>query len=78
VPAVGGVRVIRTWPAVVNDTADSLPIIGEVRTAPGYFVASFPQMGFTGGPITAHIVANMLLGASQDIDTSKFTPDRFQ
>lgn len=77
VPAAGSVRVIRSWPALVNDTGDLLPVIGEVAAIPGYFVASFPRMGFTGGPITARIVADLLLGAPQTVDISRFSPNRF-
>ena len=44
---------------------------------PGYFVASFPSMGFTGGPITASIVANLLSGIGQNLDIEPFSPDRF-
>ena len=77
VPKAGSVRVIRTWPAVVNDTQDALPILGEVPGTPGYFVASFPRMGFTGGPISASIIANMILGRPQNIDVSAFSPTRF-
>ena len=77
VPKAGSVRVIRTWPAIVNDTRDALPILGEVPGSPGYFVASFPRMGFTGGPISASVVANMILGRPQNIDVSAFSPARF-
>lgn len=77
VPKSGSVRVIRSWPAFVNDTADTLPIIGEITGTPGYYVASFPRMGFTGGPLTARVVADMLLGNPQRIDTSPFSPGRF-
>jgi sarcosine oxidase subunit beta len=77
VPKTASVRVIRTWPAIVNETRDGLPIIGECRSLPNYFVASFPGRGFTGGPITASVVANMLLGVGQNLDVKPFSPDRF-
>ena len=35
-------------------------------------------MGFTGGPITANIVANMLMGQGQNLDVRPFSPDRFR
>jgi glycine/D-amino acid oxidase-like deaminating enzyme len=78
VPATASARVIRTWPALVNETGDGLPIIGETGAAPGHYVASFPSMGFTGGPIMASIVANMLLGQGQNLDVRPFSPDRFR
>lgn len=78
VPKSASVRVIRTWPALVNETGDNLPIIGETSAVPGHYVASFPSMGFTGGPITASIVANMLMGHRQNFDVTPFSPDRFR
>jgi sarcosine oxidase subunit beta len=77
VPKTASVRVIRTWPAVVNGTADDLPIIDELSQFPGYFLASFPSRGFTGGPVTGRIVANMLLGKPQEVDISPFSLRRF-
>jgi len=77
VPKAGSVRVIRTWPAVVNNVPDNLPIIDEVEQVPGYFVANFPDRGFTGGPVTGRIMANMLMGTPQDIDISPFSFRRF-
>jgi sarcosine oxidase, subunit beta len=77
VPKAGSVRVIRTWPAVVNGTPDDLPILDEVKQVPGYFIANFPGRGFTGGPITGRIIANMLMGKPQDLDISPFSLRRF-
>lgn len=77
VPRAASVRVIRTWPAVVNGTPDDLPIIDEVPQVPGYFVANFPGRGFTGGPVTGRIVANMLLGLPQPVDLAPFSLRRF-
>jgi glycine/D-amino acid oxidase-like deaminating enzyme len=64
VPALLGARLLRTWPAVVNGTADWRPILGEVPGVPGFFMCCFPWMGFTGGPIAARIVADAVLGRS--------------
>jgi len=77
VPKAASVRVIRTWPAVVNGTPDDLPIIDELSQVPGYFVANFPGRGFTGGPITGRIIANILMGKPHDLDISPFSLRRF-
>jgi sarcosine oxidase subunit beta len=77
VPKAASVRVIRTWPAVVNNTVDDLPIIDELSQVSGYFIASFPSRGFTGGPVTGRIVANMLLGKPQEMDINPFSLRRF-
>jgi len=74
VPALGALRVIRTWAAVVNGTDDWKPILGEVPGRPGFFINFFPWMGFTAGPAVAQIVASLVQGkpAPFDVDLSPF------
>jgi sarcosine oxidase, subunit beta len=74
VPALGALRVIRTWAAVVNGTDDWKPILGEVPGMPGFFINFFPWMGFTAGPAVAQIVASLVQGkpAPFDVDLSPF------
>ncbi len=62
VPALATARVVRTWPAAVNGTPNWQPIIGEAPGRPGFFIAAFPWMGFTAGPITARMTADLVLG----------------
>lgn len=66
VPALAGLGAVRTWPAIVNGTADWRPLIGEAR--PGFFLALFPWMGFTGAPITARIVTDLVVGRRAPVD----------
>ncbi|GIX13852.1 MAG: sarcosine oxidase subunit beta [Paracoccaceae bacterium] len=73
VPALGAVRALRTWPAVVNGTPDWRPLIGEVPGRPGFFLALFPWMGFTAGPITGLLTAELVLGRRPAIDLSRIS-----
>lgn len=77
VPAIGPLRLVRAWPGRVNETPDALPVLGEHPGAPGVFIAAFPWMGFTCGPITARITADLLLGRSPGFDLSPFSAGRF-
>jgi glycine/D-amino acid oxidase-like deaminating enzyme len=74
VPALGALRVIRTWAAIVNGTDDWKPILGEVPGTPGFFINFFPWMGFTAGPAVAQIIASLVQGkpAPLDVDLSPF------
>lgn len=76
VPALAPIRVVRSWAAIVNGTADWLPILGEAPGTPGFFVNFFPWMGFTAGPIAARIVASLVQGREPevDLDTRPFGP----
>jgi len=62
VPQLADIRLVRTWPAIVNGTADWRPILGEVRTIPGFYICMFPWMGLTAGPLSARLVADAVLG----------------
>jgi glycine/D-amino acid oxidase-like deaminating enzyme len=77
VPRLASVRLLRTWPAIVNGTADWLPILGEVPGLPGFFITMFPWMGFTGGPIAALLTAQLVLGRELCVDVRAFLVGRY-
>jgi glycine/D-amino acid oxidase-like deaminating enzyme len=76
VPKLAEVRIVRTWAAIVNGTADWKPILGEVPGIPGFFINFFPWMGFSAGPAAARIVASLVQGKTPplDIDLTPFLP----
>ena len=75
VPALEGVRILRSWAAMVNGTRDWRPILGETPQVPGFFLNLFPWMGFTAAPAVSEAIAALALGAVPDVDLSPF---RFQ
>ncbi|MEQ8658981.1 MAG: FAD-binding oxidoreductase [Hyphomicrobiales bacterium] len=62
VPKLGQMRAVRSWTAWVNGTPDWRPILGEVSSKPGLFLALFPWVGFSAAPMTAQVIANLVLG----------------
>ncbi len=62
VPSLGQARTLRSWTAWVNGTADWRPIIGEAPQMPGFYLALFPWVGFSAGPMTARVIADMVMG----------------
>lgn len=62
IPALAQARAVRSWTAMVNGTSDWRPIIGEVPSTPGFYLCLFPWMGLSAGPMTARIVADLVLG----------------
>jgi len=72
VPRLAGVDLVRSWPAIVNGTADWHPILGEAPMARGFYMCMFPWMGFTAGPLCARIVAGMARGRAPDLDITPF------
>ncbi len=73
VPGLQSARIVRTWPAIVNGTTDWRPLIGEVPRLPGFYVNMFPWMGFTAGPISALLTAELILGRKPSIDIERIS-----
>jgi glycine/D-amino acid oxidase-like deaminating enzyme len=74
VPAVGGLRLLRTW-AGVNTSVDGRAVLGEL--APGAFVAIPGDAGYTLGPLCARLVADTMLGHPPDMPIAEYAPGRF-
>lgn len=70
VPKLAQVRAVRSWTAWVNGTPDWRPILGEMPGKPGFFLALFPWVGFSAAPMSAHIIADLVLG-KRKADTLK-------
>lgn len=68
VPQLVLVRAVRSWTAWVNGTPDWRPILGEVPERPGFFLALFPWVGFSAAPMTAQVIADLVLGRPASID----------
>ena len=67
VPAMAAARALRSWAAWVNGTPDWRPILGEDPNAPGVIHALFPWVGFSAGPMTARVAADLALGRPSPI-----------
>jgi glycine/D-amino acid oxidase-like deaminating enzyme len=76
VPGIAGLRLVRSWAAFVNGTADWLPILGELPQSPGAFINYVPWMGFTGGPAAARSIASQVQGrpCPLGLDLDAFSP----
>ena len=77
VPAIGPLRIIRTW-AGINTTTDGVGILGPIDGIPGAFVAIPGDAGYTLGPLSARLVADAVLGRRPAEDLAPFSPSRFQ
>lgn len=71
-PGLAGLKLLRTWAAIVNGTADWKPLLGEAPRAPGFFLCFFPWMGFTAGPVVGRAVADLVLGREPEVDLGPF------
>jgi glycine/D-amino acid oxidase-like deaminating enzyme len=76
VPAVGALRVIRSW-AGINTTVDGRGVLGPVAALPGLFIAVPGDAGYTLGPLSARLVADAVLGKAPSEDLAPYSPARF-
>lgn len=60
-PVMAQTRALRSWTAWVNGTEDWRPILGEDPQTPGLIHALFPWVGFSAGPMTARVAAELVL-----------------
>ena len=78
VPALAQARILEAWAGLRPGTPDDLPILGATST-PGYFVAAGHfRDGILLAPVTAHVMAQVVTGASPEYDLAAFAPGRFE
>lgn len=76
-PALSEAKMLETWAGLRPGTPDNLPILGPTGL-PGYFVATgHYRDGILLSPITAHLMAQVICGATPDFDLSPFALARF-
>jgi len=71
VPALAGLRVIRTWTGLTTVCEDDLPLLGELPGLPGAFVC-VTHTGYTLGPICARLLADRMSGRAPALDITPF------
>lgn len=74
-PAIGDLRVIRTW-AGINTTTDGASIIGRLPTTERVIMALPGDAGYTLGPLVGRMAADIALGRVPNLDIERFSPKR--
>jgi D-amino-acid dehydrogenase len=71
-------RAVAEWAGYRPCTSDGMPVIGAVPSTPGLFVGTgHAMMGMTLGPITARVLADMVLGAPPSMALPLANPARY-
>src|SRR5690349_15463550 len=77
VPGLADARILEDWAGLRPGTPDALPILGTTPI-PGYFVATGHfRDGILLAPITATLMAQLIVDGKSGHDISKFSPQRF-
>lgn len=67
VPALAEARVARIWLGLEAETADAMPIIGDVPGVPDAWVVGSAHSGYTSGPFMGRILAQHILGQTPEL-----------
>jgi len=77
VPALKDAKILEDWAGLRPGTPDALPILGATTT-PGYYVATGHfRDGILLAPITAQVMAQVIIGETPSHNLSAFSPQRF-
>jgi len=78
VPQLADIEFVESWAGMVDATPDIVPVMDEVETHPGLFLASgFSGHGFGIGPGAGKVMANLVTGKDTGFDLSRFRFARF-
>ena len=77
-PAFGGMKVAERWAGIIDATPDGVPVISEVPSLPGFYIASgFSGHGFGIGPGAGHLMADLVMGETPIVDPAPYRYGRF-
>jgi len=77
-PVLSGINCIRSYAGVRPFVKDHLPIVSEVESIPGFYIAAGHEGdGICLSPITGKLMAQMIAGEPTDFDISKLRFSRF-
>lgn len=78
-PELADIKCIRTYSGVRPFVVDHLPIVSDVDTIPGYYIAAGHEGdGICFSPFTGKQMAQIVMGEETDFDLSKLDFARFQ
>ncbi len=71
-------KVAESWGGLIDVTPDAVPVIAEVDTLPGFFLATgFSGHGFGIGPGAGRLMADLVTGDTPVVDPTPFRYARF-
>lgn len=77
-PAFQAMQVAESWAGLIDVTPDAVPVISEVPSVPGFFLATgLSGHGFGIGPGVGRLAADLVTGAPPVVDPTPFRYERF-
>ena len=77
-PALADIEFVEAWAGMIESTPDIVPVIDEIASMPGFYVATgFSGHGFGIGPGAGKAIAGMLTDRNAGFDLGPLRYDRF-
>lgn len=77
-PGLSGLGLARTWAGYIDLTPDLIPVLGEVGTPTGLYLATgFSGHGFALGPLVGKLLSEWILDGRPSLDLKPFRSGRF-
>lgn len=76
-PAFNDARVREAWGGALTTTPDNLPVLGKVKSIPGFTLGTGIFQGITQGPAIGELLADLVMGEKPRIEYSVFRYERF-
>jgi glycine/D-amino acid oxidase-like deaminating enzyme len=77
IPALKKLNLIRSWAGLEGRTPDFLPLLGQVNTFPGFYVACCTKGGQTLGPLLGRTIAEIITEGTSSFFTEGWDVNRF-
>lgn len=78
-PVLASVHALRAYAGFRAFTPDHVPVVGEIPSLPGCYVASGHEgAGICLGPISGKLLCQLILGRAPELDIAPFSPARFE
>ena len=77
VPALAGLRLVRSWTGFEALAPDALPVLGAVAGHPNLYIAACARGGYTLAPAQAWLLCEQIAGRAPTLDITGFAPARF-
>lgn len=72
-PIFCGMKIVERWAGLIDVTPSAVPVISEVASLPGFFIASgFSGHGFGIGPGASHLMADLVTGKTPIVDPAPY------
>ena len=77
-PGFAEAKIVGSWAGLMDVTPDAVPVISDVPSLPGFFIASgFSGHGFGIGPGAGQLMADLVMGAKPLVDPAPYRLQRF-